>query len=101
MLKLLPIARPCRESFAAMGGDDRTRFCESCGKDVHDLSTHTEEEARDLFARARGTPICVRYAKNSRGSVRLRAVSLVAAVSLAAGCSPVSAKQAASTPSTR
>jgi len=67
-----------------MRGDDKTRFCDSCVKEVHDLSARTEEEARALLAAARGTRICVRFARDSSGAVRFRAVTLAAAVSVAA-----------------
>lgn len=80
-LRMLPIARPCTESFAAMPGDDKTRFCEKCGKHVHDLSARTEEEARALFRDARGERTCVRFARDARGNVLFRA-ALVAAVSM-------------------
>jgi hypothetical protein len=91
-LRLLPIALPCAESFDAMRGDDQTRFCDSCGKDVHDLSARTEEEARALLTAARGTRICVRYARDASGAARFRAVAVAAAVSLAA-CTPHSTQQ--------
>ncbi|MGZ3423652.1 MAG: hypothetical protein ACXWUG_30110 [Polyangiales bacterium] len=83
-MRLLPIAKPCNAPFAAMTGDDKTRFCTECGKHVHDLSARTEDEARALLAAARGTRICVRYAKDARGNVRFRAAAMAAAVSLAA-----------------
>jgi hypothetical protein len=82
-MRLLPIAKPCKAPFAAMTGDDQTRFCEECGKNVHDLSARTEDEARALLASARGTNICVRYAKDARGNVRFRAAAMAAAMSLA------------------
>jgi hypothetical protein len=78
-LRLLPIARPCREAFDAMVGDDRTRFCSSCGKHVHDLSAGTEDDARALLATSRGERICVRYARDAQGSIRFRAVATAAA----------------------
>lgn len=84
-IRPLPIARPCSAAFGAMRGDDQTRFCDSCGKDVHDLSSRTEAEARALLTKAQGTRICVRYAKDAHGSIRFRAaVTMAAAVSLAA-----------------
>ncbi len=67
-----------------MPGNDETRFCNSCNKHVHDLSARTEDEARALLDAARGTRICVRYAKDTRGTIRFRAVTMAAAVSLAA-----------------
>ncbi len=98
-LRMLPIARPCTGSFAAMRGDDRTRFCDACRKEVHDLSARTEEEARALLAAARGARLCVRFARDARGDVRFRAAAtLAAAVSLAACSSPVAATTPPETP---
>jgi hypothetical protein len=85
-IRALPIASPCRESFAAMHGDSKSRFCDSCGKHVHDLSARTEEEARALLVAAKGTRICVRYAKDSTGAIRFRAAAVMAAAVSLASC---------------
>ncbi len=99
--------RACHESFEAMPGDGRERFCDKCEKRVHDLSSRTEEEARALMkdAARRGERVCVRFAKTPDGAVRfrspalravgrgsaadLRGVGLAAALSLAACTAPV------------
>jgi hypothetical protein len=62
-----------------MVGDDRTRFCSSCGKHVHDLSARTQDDARALLAASRGERICVRFARDTQGAIRFRAVATVAA----------------------
>ncbi len=98
--RLLPIAKPCNESFAAMPGDESKRFCESCNKHVHDISEGTEEDARALFAANRGHRVCVRFAKDSAGNVRFRsAVIAAAAISLAACGSPNATSSAVEDPS--
>ena len=89
-LRLLPIARPCDASFSAMEGDAQRRHCVECGKHVHDLSARTEDEARALLRAARGTSICVRFARDALGNVRFRSAALAAAVSLAACASSTS-----------
>jgi hypothetical protein len=89
-LRLLPIARPCDASFAAMEGDAQRRHCAECDKHVHDLSARTEDEARALLRAARGTTLCVRFARDALGNVRFRSAALAAAVSLAACASPTS-----------
>jgi hypothetical protein len=81
---MLPVARPCAESFAAMPGDTSKRFCSSCDKHVHDLSAGTEQEARALFEKNRGVRLCVRFAKDGAGNVRFRGAAIAAALSLAA-----------------
>ena len=78
---MLPIAKPCRASFADMPGDDKTRFCDECNKHVYDLSARTEEEARALFREKRGERTCVRFAKDASGNV-LFAAAVVAAVAM-------------------
>ena len=70
-----------------MPGDERTRFCDRCSKHVHDLSARTEIEARELLARHRGSRLCVRVARDSRGMVVFRAAGAAAVLSLAA-CGP-------------
>ena len=90
-LRMLPIARPCTASFAAMSGDEKTRFCDTCQKHVFDLSARTEEEARALFREKRGERTCVRFAKDARGNVLFRA-ALVAAVSMTSCSSAVPEK---------
>jgi hypothetical protein len=88
--RLLPIARPCSESFAAMPGDENKRFCASCDKHVHDISAGTEAEARALFAASRSAKVCVRFSKDSAGNVRFRGAAIAAALSLAAcGSTPI------------
>jgi hypothetical protein len=79
---MLPIARPCRASFADMPGDEKTRFCKTCGKHVYDLSARTEGEARALFRDRRGERTCVRFAKDASGNVLFRAALVAAAVSM-------------------
>jgi hypothetical protein len=81
---MLPVARPCAASFAAMPGDATKRFCASCNKHVHDLSAGTEADARALFEKNRGERVCVRFAKDSAGNVRFRGAAMAAAISLAA-----------------
>jgi hypothetical protein len=95
--RLKPIANPCRESFEAMQGDERTRFCEKCRKDVHVLSEYTEEEGRALFAEARGARICVRFAKDSRGAVRFKGAT---SMTLAAAAAVTAASVVSCTPHT-
>ena len=76
-------------SFEAMPGDDRTRFCPACDKNVHDLSARTEPEARAFLAAARGSRLCVRYAKDASGSIRFRVLAVAAAVSLSGCAAPL------------
>ena len=84
----LPLVVRCQESFSLMRGDDRTRRCERCGVDVHDLSARTEKEARELLA-SENPPRCVRFAVDrSTGKVRFRA-AVVGAVAMSVAASSV------------
>lgn len=50
LLDLVSIKTPCRESWDAMTGDDKVRFCARCSKNVHDLSAMTQDEAESFLA---------------------------------------------------
>jgi hypothetical protein len=67
-LELIAIETPCRERWDAMKGDDVTRRCGRCQRDVHDLSRMTEAEIEALFARAGASP-CVRLRRRPDGRV--------------------------------
>jgi hypothetical protein len=49
----LTIPSACPVPWAAMRGDDRTRFCDQCNQNVHDVSELTRAEALRLVARRR------------------------------------------------
>ncbi|MDB4994971.1 MAG: hypothetical protein JWM74_2403 [Myxococcaceae bacterium] len=68
MLESLRIAAPCPARWEDMIGDDRTRFCHGCAKDVHDLSKFTREEAEALLAE-HGHGTCVRLTRRADGTV--------------------------------
>ncbi|KIG14781.1 hypothetical protein DB30_06367 [Enhygromyxa salina] len=67
----LPIKDPCHENWDAMNREgDARRFCESCVKQVHDLSAMTEHQARSVLdvESAKGR-VCVRYTADEAGNV--------------------------------
>src|SRR5262245_22794664 len=64
----LRIASPCPALWAAMRGDSRVRFCDSCSKHVYDLSGLTAVEARSLVEEAEGR-VCVRLYRRRDGTV--------------------------------
>ena len=84
--KNLPITEPCHADWTAMDGEEKTRFCGSCSKNVHDLSAMTEPEAKQLLETVEEP--CVRYTCNPDGSIRFkpsRRVMLARAGMLAGG----------------
>jgi hypothetical protein len=87
----LPIAEPCHEDWDAMDRVERGRFCRSCDKQVYDLSSMTEHEAREVLSDHAGGNLCVRYCHDGAGNIRFRPARPVRAAVLAlamAACTP-------------
>jgi hypothetical protein len=77
---------------ARAGG--RQRWCDGCARTVHDLSLHSEAEARALLERTR-EPLCVAYRVDASGVVqfgrhplrgRIQAALASTALLITAGC---------------
>lgn len=68
LLREIRVASPCHERWEDMQGDDRTRHCGKCDKDVHDLSAMSAADAEALLA-ARGASLCVRLYRRFDGTV--------------------------------
>lgn len=75
-LDVLRIEEPCEASWRAMRGDARVRFCDRCGKHVHNLHTLSDREVSDLLAAASGgaggAMPCVRVVAEGDGTVITR-----------------------------
>ncbi len=93
LLRDIRIASPCSESWEGMVGDDRSRFCGGCMKNVYNLSAMTGEEAQALIAEKEGN-VCVRLFRRRDGTVltadcdvgvRRKRVTKIAAAALAFG----------------
>ena len=70
-LHVIDVKSPCPASWESMRGDDRTRFCEGCGRHVHNLSAMTRGEAESLLAEcASAGRLCVRFARADDGAVQ-------------------------------
>ena len=64
---------PCHESWEAMEGDARERFCASCRHSVNNISEMTREEAAVLLAGAGpGKRVCVRFRRRADGEIIFR-----------------------------
>lgn len=68
MLDAVKIASPCAASWNEMQGDDKSRFCGKCAKNVYNLSAMTREEAELLMLEKEGE-LCVRLYRRRDGTV--------------------------------
>lgn len=59
----IEIKSPCSESWDAMNGNAKMRFCSHCDKHVNNLSELTRKQAMRLVRDSNGR-LCVRYVKN-------------------------------------
>ncbi len=66
----LRIASPCTAAWDQMVGDERTRFCARCTKNVYNLQGMTAAEVRQLLKVPRGAqPPCIRFYTRRDGTV--------------------------------
>jgi hypothetical protein len=66
----LSVVQPCAESWEAMRKEGRSRFCESCGKVVQDISLMTDRQVRELAMRAAaGEKVCGRVTRRMDGEL--------------------------------
>lgn len=68
-LKVIPIENPCHKSWEKMTGDDRVRFCDQCGKNVHNLSAMPADESQRLLCESAGS-LCVRFIPTEEGTIQ-------------------------------
>src|SRR3954468_24453473 len=65
-LDVIRVQEPCHESWDAMAGDEKRRFCSGCRRHVHNLSAMPREEAERLICESAGR-LCVRYEESAGG----------------------------------
>lgn len=70
VLDQIRVASPCTASWNDMTGDDRTRHCGACQKNVYNLSGMTRAEAEALLIERNGD-LCVRYYQRHDGTILL------------------------------
>ncbi len=93
------IAKPCQESWAAMDGGLRERYCELCDKKVHNFAAMTPAEIERLV-RTRAGQLCARITTRSDGSLVMLASQVeassvakwVASASLVVGAAGLAAQ---------
>src|SRR5688500_5366021 len=97
-LAMLRVARPCRESWQNMVGDDAVRACGRCAQLVYNLSAMRTDDVEALLAG--DGRVCVRFYRRADGTVMTAdcgarsAVPRVAAAVVAAGLSVAAAATA-------
>jgi hypothetical protein len=62
------IAKPCNQSWTAMKGDERVRFCGSCQKNVFNISEMTRDEVEELIRKTDGV-FCARLYRRTDNRV--------------------------------
>jgi hypothetical protein len=67
-LENIRVAAPCRADWNHMEGDDRVRHCQSCAKNVYNLSEMSREAAEKLIAEKEGD-LCVRFYQRADGTI--------------------------------
>ena len=67
-LEAVHIASPCSTRWSAMKGDNRTRFCQTCEKNVYNLSNMTKHEAEELITEMEGH-LCAYYYQRADGTI--------------------------------
>ena len=70
VLDNLRVAAPCTADWNQMTGDDRTRHCGDCKKNVYNLTGMMREEAEALVIEKNGD-LCVRYFQRHDGTILL------------------------------
>lgn len=98
------IAKPCKESWAAMNGGSRERHCQLCDKQVYNFAAMTPREIEKLVLKSDGK-LCARITRREDGSlVTLEAqprVSIAAQVAVSASLALSAAAGASQTVSER
>ncbi len=61
----LEIQEPCSEEWGEMHGEETTRFCDKCTKNVHNISSMSRKDAHEFLANAGGS-VCVVYQFDER-----------------------------------
>ena len=68
ILDRIEIASPCPASWDDMEGDDRSRFCGQCRKNVYNIAAMTRSQAEALIAATEGSA-CLRLFRRADGTV--------------------------------
>ncbi len=103
LLDQVRVASPCNARWEDMTGDDKSRFCGKCEKNVYNLSAMTREEA-ELLVLEREGQLCARFFRRADGTmitqdcpvgVRRKRLRLVGVLALGGGVAAMASGLAA------
>jgi hypothetical protein len=63
------ITLPCKMRWDEMQGDDKVRFCDQCQLNVHNISSMTTPEARNVLKRRQNERTCVFMYRDANGKI--------------------------------
>jgi hypothetical protein len=104
LLDQVRVASPCNARWEDMTGDDKSRFCGKCEKNVYNLSAMTREEA-ELLVLEREGQLCARFYRRADGTmitqdcpvgVRRKRLRLVGVLAIGGGLAAMASGFAAS-----
>ena len=67
-LENIRVAAPCRADWKLMEGNDRVRHCQTCAKNVYNLSEMSKDAAEKLLTEKEGN-LCVRFYQRADGTI--------------------------------
>lgn len=68
----IEIPEPCHADWDAMRPEQRGKFCFDCQKSVHDLSSMTEDEAREFLRANACNDICISFEHDEDGALHFQ-----------------------------
>lgn len=69
LLDAIEMPAPCSKDWKDMTGDEKVRFCHSCGKNVVNIAAYTRSEAKKILKQSSEKP-CIRLVRDSQGNVQ-------------------------------
>ena len=66
------ISSPCKISWSSMKGNEQIRFCEQCGRNVHNLSAMNRRQVKKIMNLSSNERICVGFNMDKDGAINIR-----------------------------
>ncbi|MGI9036524.1 MAG: ankyrin repeat domain-containing protein [Pyrinomonadaceae bacterium] len=71
LLDLIKVPEPCDKSWVEMVGNEQTRLCVSCERNVYNLAEMSADEIEKLILRSKGR-VCVRLTYNEKEKIQIK-----------------------------